>query len=262
MIKLIVSDVDGTLAEDGAGSLNPELYEVILKLKKQGILFAGASGRHLASMEHVFEPVKDEIFYISGNGYFVKYDGKQMFLTNYPKEIAFQVVRDMRKAGLDVMIDGPECVYTDSKDDVFVSWLEDGYHCRVTRVDNLLELEDTILKVSGCRMSGMPEETVAFFTEKYGHELKVTLAGDQWLDTMEPGINKGSGLKLLQETLEILPEETIAFGDQLNDIEMLKQAYYSFAVANARPESKEAARFVADSNVNQGPLKIMKLFLK
>ena len=54
----------------------------------------------------------------------------------------------------------------------------------------------------------------------------------------------------------------MAFGDQLNDIEMLKRAYYSFAVANARPEAKEASRFLADSNVNQGPLKIMKLFLK
>lgn len=262
MIKLIVSDVDGTLARDGAGSLNPELYEVILKLKEQGILFAGASGRHIASMEHVFGPVKDDIFYISGNGYFVKCNGKQMFLTDYPKELALQVVCDMRAAGLDVMIDGPECVYTDSKDDVFVNWLEHGYHCRVTRVDDLLQLGDRILKVSGCVMNGMPEETVAFFSEKYGHELKVTLAGDQWLDTMEPGINKGNGLKLLQETLGILPEETAAFGDQLNDIEMLKQAYYSFAVANARPESKKTARFAADSNVNQGPLKVMKLFLK
>ena len=51
------------------------------------------------------------------------------------------------------------------------------------------------------------------------------------------------------------------FGDQMNDVEMLKQAYYSFAVANARLETKQAARFFADSNEKLGPLKIMRLFL-
>ena len=50
MIKLIVSDIDGTLTEDGGSSLDPELYEVILRLKEQGIYFAAASGRHATSI--------------------------------------------------------------------------------------------------------------------------------------------------------------------------------------------------------------------
>ena len=53
----------------------------------------------------------------------------------------------------------------------------------------------------------------------------------------------------------------MAFGDQLNDLEMLGQAYYSFAVANARPEVREAARFQADANEEDGVLKILKLLL-
>ena len=97
--------------------------------------------------------------------------------------------------------------------------------------------------------------------EKYGGKLKVTLSGNQWLDTMERSVNKGAAVKILQDGLMIRPEETVVFGDQMNDVEMLKQAYYSFAVANARPETKQAARFLADSNENLGPLKIMRLFL-
>ena len=54
----------------------------------------------------------------------------------------------------------------------------------------------------------------------------------------------------------------MAFGDQLNDVEMLKQAYYSFAVANARDEVKKAARFQADSNVNNGVLKILQKYTR
>ena len=66
---------------------------------------------------------------------------------------------------------------------------------------------------------------------------------------------------ILQEGLQIRPDETVVFGDQMNDVEMLRQAYYSFAVANARPEVIKEARFLADSNRGKGPLKIMKLFL-
>lgn len=65
MIKLIVSDVDGTLVEDGSADINPELFEVILKLREKGIQFAIASGRPWSSVEHTFDPVKKKIFYIS-----------------------------------------------------------------------------------------------------------------------------------------------------------------------------------------------------
>ena len=195
MIRLIVSDIDGTLTEDGGSRLDPELYEVILKLKSQGIYFAAASGRHSASIEYIFDPIKDKIFYIGDNG------------------------------------------------------------------EDLKTLAEPIVKIAGCRMEGLGSRADGF-KEKYGTKLKVTLAGEQWLDTMDPGVSKGAAVKLLQESLMIRPEETMVFGDQLNDIEMLNQAYYSFAVANGRPETRAAARFLADSNVNQGPLKILKLLVE
>ena len=88
------------------------------------------------------------------------------------------------------------------------------------------------------------------------------ISGDMWLDCMAPGVCKGQAIQVLQENLGIRPEETMAFGDQLNDIEMLENAYYSFAVGNAREEAKRAARFQADSNVNYGVLKVLKLLLR
>ena len=81
------------------------------------------------------------------------------------------------------------------------------------------------------------------------------------MDCMAVGVNKGEAVKLLQESLNIKPEETMVFGDQLNDLEMMKQAYYSFAVGNARPEVKKAARFQTDTNVRDGVLKILKLLV-
>lgn len=261
MIKLIVSDIDGTLAEDGGSELKPEVYETILKLKKQGIYFVAASGRHVTGMEHIFQPVRDNIFYIATNGAYLGCRGRSLFQAHYRQELAAEMISDMKARGLDVMIDCAERVYTDSQNEEFVDWLLNGYHFDMVRMDDLRELKEPIVKIAACRMSGITEHFPPL-SAKYGKELKVTLSGNQWIDTMDPAVNKGNALRLLQESLDILPEETVAFGDQLNDIEMLKQAYYSFAVANARPETKAAARFLADSNVNDGVLKVMKLFVE
>lgn len=58
MIKLIASDIDGTLVHDGTHELNPELCDVILQLKEKGIQFAAASGRQWASIEDLFDPIQ------------------------------------------------------------------------------------------------------------------------------------------------------------------------------------------------------------
>lgn len=73
MIKLIASDVDGTLLPEGTADLNPELYDVILKLKEKGIVFAAASGRQANSVKTVFAPVEQEMYFITNNGGYVTY---------------------------------------------------------------------------------------------------------------------------------------------------------------------------------------------
>lgn len=67
MIKLIVSDIDGTLVKDGENQINPEIFDVIMELKKKKkIHFAAASGRQAASIEYTFSPIKKEIFLCGG----------------------------------------------------------------------------------------------------------------------------------------------------------------------------------------------------
>ena len=62
MIKLIASDLDGTLLKEGTMDINPEIYDIIRKLKAKGIVFAAVSGREYDSIERVFAPVKDDIY--------------------------------------------------------------------------------------------------------------------------------------------------------------------------------------------------------
>ena len=168
------------------------------------------------------------------------------------------LVRDIRAEGLVVMVQGPDVLYLDSSDDGLYEWLINGYKFRVERVEDVTKIEDDIIKVSAYWKADV-ESATRGLRAKYGDRLKMVISGDMWMDCMAPGVNKGQAVKLIQDSLGILPEETMAFGDQLNDLEMLGQAYYSFAVSNARPEVKAAARFEADTNRRDGVLKILKL---
>ena len=261
MIKLIASDIDGTLVKDGTNVLNPEIYEVILKLKERGIQFAAASGRQWGSIEQLFEPVKERIFYLSDNGAYVGCHGRNLFLNTLDPELTMEMVEDIRKEpDLEVMLSGPDVVYMDTKDQGFVDWMIEGYKFRVKLVEDVRRVKDSFIKVSAYKKHGVQEATKEL-RAKYGQRMKVTISGDMWMDCVATGVCKGQAIQLLQDNLEIEPEETMVFGDQLNDVEMLQRAYYSFAVGNARPEVKKTARFQADTNDRDGVLKVLKLLL-
>ena len=69
MIKLIASDVDGTLVKDGTLMINPEYMNVINTLVDKGIIFVVCSGRQFVSERKLFAPIADKLYYISGVGY-------------------------------------------------------------------------------------------------------------------------------------------------------------------------------------------------
>ena len=261
MIRLIVTDVDGTLVEDGSPNINPKLFETILKLREKGIQFAVASGRPWASVERTFDPVKKKVFYIANNGSYIGCFGRSLFVYSIDREIVKRLIQAVRRIpGLSMVYAAADGDYTESKDEALCQWLVKSYKFNLHRVDDLLEVSEPCTKLSIYKDGGV-EKATRSLVEEFKDILQISCAGDMCLDCMAKDVNKGHAVKVIQESLGIKPEETMAFGDQSNDVEMLKQAYYSFAVANAREEVKKAARFQADSNVNDGVLKILQNLL-
>lgn len=258
MIKLIASDIDGTLVKDGESSLNPELFDVILGLRKKGIQFAAASGRQWASIERLFEPIKEKIFYVADNGAYVGCHGRNLFLNPIDRSYVKEMITDIRNCdGLELMVSGPDVVYMETKDQEFVDWMLHGYRYQLRQVSDLTAVDDQFIKMSIYKKSGI-EKSAQALKEKYKDKLKITISGDMWMDFMTIGVNKGWAIKTLQDSLNISRRETMIFGDQLNDIEMLGESYYSFAIGNAREEVKAITRFQADDNDKNGVLKILQ----
>ena len=68
MIRMVITDIDGTLVKDGSRTLPPELVKTIGGLLDRGVYFVAASGRSKVSMERLFGPLKERIYYAACNG--------------------------------------------------------------------------------------------------------------------------------------------------------------------------------------------------
>ncbi|MEY8338799.1 HAD family hydrolase [Lachnospiraceae bacterium 62-35] len=261
MIKLFVSDIDGTLVPEGGHEINPELLSVILKLKEKGIQFAAASGRHVSSIDRIFRPIRERIFYIADNGGFIGLYNRPLFLEAFPKDVARAFIRDMKQVSeVELVVSSPEVAYMEPHNEDFRDWIVNGYGYQVKIVNDMAEIDDTILKIS-CYCEKGPEGIYKKAVSRYGTYGNAAISGKGWMDFTPLNINKGWAVKVLQESLNIKPEETFVFGDQLNDLEMMERAYYSFAVGSAREEVRQRARFQADRSDRDGVLKVLKCFL-
>ncbi len=261
MIKLICSDIDGTLLPEGTAEINPEIFHVIRELKAKGILFAAASGRHYSSISKLFAPVKDDIIFVTENGAYVCCRGYTMSEELIAWEDVCEWVKEVRRIpGASFTLDTKEGFYTESSDQKFLNLVREGYRSKITQVEDALLKERRINKVSIYREQDI-KKVAEEMIPRWSGRLHCTIAGDIWLDFMNKESNKGHAIRKIQDTLHISPDETMVFGDNLNDLEMLAAATESYAVANAAEPVKQAAKYIADSNVNDGVLKVLRQLL-
>ena len=261
MIKLVASDIDGTLLPEGTAQINPEIFEVIRKLKERDILFAAASGRHYTSMSKLFEPVKNDIIFITENGAYVCCRGYTMLEQVLNWEQVCQWVREVRRIpGTSFTLDTKEGFYTESSDPEFLALIRKGYRSRIDQVEDALSRELKVNKMAVYRKENIGE-VARLLIPRWEDRLHCVISGDVWVDFMNMDTNKGNAIRSIQKTLKIRPDETMVFGDNHNDLEMIRSATESYAVGNAAEAVKKAAKYVADTNVNDGVLKVLKTLL-
>ena len=257
MIKLVASDLDGTLLLNGAQSLPEELFPLIKKLKELGILFVAASGRQYYNLAKRFEKIKDDMMFIAENGTFVVYKGEELLLNALDKETAIELIkigRDIKESY--VVLCGKKSAYIESKDERLIKEVE-KYYEEYKIVNDLTKVEDDILKVTICDFIGSEENSYTYYND-YKEKLQVSVSGQIWLDITDKGVNKGLAINKLQELLNIKHEETMVFGDYLNDLEMMESAYHSYAMENAHDDLKKVARFRAKKNTENGVVEKIK----
>ena len=252
--------MDGTLVDD-ARQIHDELWPLVDELHARGITFCPASGRQYYNLREQFEDVADELVFVAENGTYVVARGGELFSDGLSLDDARRLVarvREVEDAG--AVLCGKRSAYVERSEPAFVDQIA-HYYARLRVVPDLLEVEDDeVLKVTVYDSTSAETNTAPRLAD-FAATHQVVVSGAHWVDVMSPTANKGRAVRRVQEALGVTPDQTMAFGDFLNDLELMDAATYSFAMANAHPRLRERARWVAPTNNANGVVRTIRTVL-
>lgn len=254
MIKLIASDMDGTLL-DSNKNLNSEFISVLKELKSKDIIFTAISGRDIMSLKYIFKDIDEDMIFASNNGNLITYKNEVLFENYIEKDKIEKIAKIVRKDSKHITIySGKDKNYSESLIPAIVG-IKWGLKIKV--VKDITKIKDNILKVTCFGKSERVRKKFKDF-EVLKDEVMLTPSGTYCFDICKLNGNKKQGIEVIQQKFNIAYEETMVFGDHLNDLEMMSSAYYSYAMENAKEEVKNKARYIAKTNDENGVIEAIK----
>jgi Cof subfamily protein (haloacid dehalogenase superfamily) len=259
-IQLIATDVDGTLL-NSQHELSPDFYDVFNQLKAREVLFVLASGRQYHNLRKQFASIADDVVFIAENGSYVVSQDRELLVQALAPAVVRELILLARQIpDVRVVLCGKQAAYVDYTEPGFLAQLRQYYECVAVVPDLLQVTADEFLKIALLDEQDAERNSLPHF-ERYRGQLQVTVSGRYWLDLAHGLASKGRALAVLQQQHGLAPEQTMVFGDYLNDLDMMPRAHYSYAMANAHPQIKEAARYLAKSNDEHGVVAVLRQVL-
>ena len=256
MVKLISVDMDGTFLNDDK-EMSPEFDKVFKALKEKNVKFCAASGRQLASLKTVFDKYKDQMLFVAENGAVMEIDGQPIVNATLTREISDKFLARLKELDdMRILYCTSDYSYIDRTDD---ESMENAriYLPKFEIVKDVAHIEELPVKISVHSKNGYYND-FKLLVEEFSDEASICTSGFDWLDIVPKGTNKGTAIAKMQAMLGISPKETMAFGDQMNDFEMINQAYHSYAMDNAIDKIKQIARYTAPSKNECGVVSTLK----
>ncbi|RVU70076.1 MULTISPECIES: Cof-type HAD-IIB family hydrolase [Lactobacillus] len=262
--KAVAVDMDGTFLDDRKQYNHEQFEQILIEFEKRGVHFIVASGRPYARLKQDFKGFADRMDFVSLNGSRLIIEGKQA--AGYPlkRESVLDLIKDVQsKYGkIATMVYETHIAYLNTEvpkaDREFLAY----FAGRSAEVDAWDELpKDDIYEITFSLNSEHVHEVEEDFNKKHDDQIAAFASAGMAIDINAAGVNKGSGLKHLLEKMGLTGDDLIAFGDGGNDIDMLKFAKYSYAMANGMEEVKKQAKFIAPANTENGVFKTLQKYL-
>lgn len=254
MIKLIATDMDGTLLDEN-GHLPPGFMDILDRVRAKNIKLVVASGRPYYTLQTNFGPVGRYLSFICENGALVVDNNKVIYESAIDNNVIAEVLNSAKAIDENaVVLCSANCAYIENCSDEHLNEIK-KYYTSIEHVDDLRNVTDDIVKIAICNFKNSLENLNNVFKPKFEDKLTVVGSGEVWIDILNRNVNKGLALKNLMDADNISKEETMVLGDYYNDIEMLAQGEYSFVMENAPEDMKQHGKYIAASNVEHGVLR-------
>ena len=263
MLQMIATDMDGTLMDEQGEVDRGRLSRILDQLDQRGIPFVIATGNGYSRMAHVLGDLKDRVTLVLAKGKLIRE-------CSWPEELVQEVLHYLegREEELHLVVSSLSGGYAKKGtefpllEQLMTPELAAAFYKRMCFVDDLAhEHGQQVLKLSVVTETEKVEVFVQELREKFGERLLPAASGYGAIDILQPGVNKATAIQFLEERWGVDGGHLMAFGDSQNDVEMLELATYSYAMENADPHARQAARYTAPSHQNHGVYEVIEAYL-
>lgn len=263
--RLIALDLDGTL-KNSEHVVSPRTKAALMEAQQQGVKLVLASGRPTDGLRGEAENLK----LFQYGGYLLAYNGscvtdartgEVLFRQTMTADQACRVYDRAKELKLSCLTYRPGASLTEDVDDIYVQYEARLNEIKLTQVVFKESLPPLIYKVLTSAEPDHIMKVLPAFQKSFEGELSIYRSAPWFIDVMPRGIDKGFALQKLAQSLDIPGEQIMAFGDEHNDISMIRCAGKGIAMGNAVQAAKEAADFVTASNDEDGIAIALERFL-
>lgn len=269
MVKIIFFDIDGTLASKG-NYIPESTVAAIHQLKKTGIQLVLATGRPPLLIAEIAEKLGIDS-YISMNGQYVVYENRVIESNPLAMDAVDQLVHfaNHREDGL-VLCTADELIinsrFSINPTSWYLKYLKKMARFIPTRLELAIRaaaMKQTVKKEDYAGKNiymvnlKVDRENEVDYAQRF-QALHFTRANEHTMDVINHGVSKAKAVEKILDHVKINVENSVAFGDGLNDLEMLQFVGTGIAMANGFEELKEVADIVTDSVSNDGIKKALK----
>ena len=255
MIKLFVTDIDGTLLPAGSSTIPEKNIEAVQKMIQAGVKVAIATGRMYCAALQIAAQLGEPVPIIAYNGALIKSSAGEILHAQYMDAAdVLDLIKFFQERKLHLQSYSGDVLYVPERSAgvefyekmlrvsaVEVGW--DGLRERVNDVPKLLSVSDT------------PEETIHRLeevTKFFGGRVEITRSAPRFCEFMSLGVSKAGAIKILADKYGIANDEILAIGDSDNDLQMLTSVGCGVAMGNAVPAVKAACPRITDTCENDG----------
>lgn len=252
-IKLIASDMDDTLL-DSQCRISARNAAAIKKVLAAGKIFLLATGRMYVSVRPFAQRLQLDVPLVTYNGALVKgaLSGKVFYEQKMKLETANEVLAFCKENGyyLQLYVGDEILIHTENECSRMYSRISGIATTAIG--DAVYHTEAAPYKILVMTRAEEFQEAWRAFAKRFAGKLDVTSSKDNFLELMEPGVNKWEAVRSVAASYGIQPQEIMCIGDSNNDVGMIANAGIGVAVANAKDSVKLHAKIITASNDDDG----------
>lgn len=263
--KAVAVDMDGTFVTSDNYYNRKRFDQILTQLHNHHIHFIAASGRPLSRLKEDFAGFMNRIDLITDNGAVLVRDNKiiNSHYFTYPTAMKLINFLQSKYPNISIIACGIDNSYVAANSLSGFKKAMRFYYPNYMEINNLSDIPtdariDKLTVWTNISATELENEFNTGFTE----QIHATDSGFKFMDIVPKGVNKAAGLKYFLRYFKIKPEEVIAFGDGMNDYEMLELAGLSYAMENGAPELKKIAKHIAPKNTDEGVFKVLDSYLQ